>query len=183
MKRTFILLIAAVFATNFLFAQDNPEPADKVLKDACRQAAAGKKNVMIIFHASWCGWCKKLEASMNDPSCKEFFDKSYVIKYLTILESKDKKNLENPGANDLFEQNGGKGQGIPYFLIFDKKGRLLSDSKMDVAKPGSETKRSNIGCPASDEEIAAFGEILKKTSSLNDSQIAIITGRFARNRN
>jgi thioredoxin-related protein len=182
MKNGIILILVAVFTMGTLSAQTIPEPADKVLSDACKQAAAEKKNVMIIFHASWCGWCKKLEASINDPACKEYFDKNFVIRYLTVLEAKDKKNLENPGANDLFEQNGGKGGGIPYFLIYDKKGKLLADSKMDVKKPTG-VVRSNMGCPAQDEEIAAFIETLKKTSKINEAQITAITKRFALNRN
>ncbi len=178
-----MMFLLMMFMVGILSAQNGPEPADKVLKEACNQAATENKNVIIIFHASWCGWCKKFDASINDPSCKEFFDRNFVIKHLTILESKDNKHLENPGANELFEQNGGKGGGIPYFLIFDKTGKILADSKMAVAKPGSETKMSNIGCPATEQEIAAFVEILKRTSTMNDSQAAAITKRFTRNKN
>lgn len=182
MKKITTLILTSIFAISILSGQNAPEPADRVLKDACRQAAAEKKNVMIIFHASWCGWCKKLDAAMNDPACKDFFEKSYVIRHLTILESKEKKNLENPGANELYEQNGGKGSGIPYMLIFDRNGKMLSDSKMTVTESG-QAKRSNIGCPSSDAEITAFVEILKKTSSINDSQAEKISRRFAQNRN
>jgi thiol-disulfide isomerase/thioredoxin len=183
MKTIISLLLAALLTTGLLPGQNSPEPADKVLKDACKKAAAENKNVMIIFHASWCGWCKKLDASINDPSCKDFFTANYVTEHLTVLESKDKKHLENPGANEMFEQNGGKGSGIPYFLIFDKNGKILSDSKMNIAGPGQEVKRSNIGCPASEQEIAAFCEILKKTSAMTDPQIALISKRLTQNRN
>lgn len=181
MKQRIILLLSALLTAGALSAQNAPEPANKVLSDATTQAAKEKKNVMIIFHASWCGWCKKLEASINDPSCKEYFDKSYVIRYLTVLESKEKKNLENPGANELFEQNGGKG--IPYFLVFDKSGKLLADSKMDVKGKDGQLKRSNMGCPAADEEIAAFVDILKKTSKISESQTEAIYKRFRQNKN
>lgn len=183
MKRIYTLFIVAMLAANHLFAQDVPEPAGKVLKDACKQAAAEKKNVMIIFHASWCGWCKKFDASINDPSCRDFFEKNYVIKHLDVLERQDKKNLENPGAVEMYEQNGGKGGGIPFFLIYDKNGKLLADSKMPVANPGSEGKRSNIGCPSADEELTAFVQILRNTSKINDKQAAAIKTRFAQNRN
>lgn len=182
MKNRIILLAAALCATVMISAQNAPDPASKIIDEARRQAAKENKNVMIVFHASWCGWCKKFEASVNDPSCRDYFDKSYVIKYMTVLESKDKKNLENPGANDLFEQNGGKGQGIPFFLIFDKNGKLLADSKMDIKAPNGEVRRGNMGCPAQDEEIAAFVEILKKTSKINDAQIDAITQRFRKNK-
>jgi thioredoxin-related protein len=156
MKIKLMLLAGALLISAILVAQTTPEPTDKIMADAYKQAAKEKKNVMVVFHASWCGWCKKFDASVNDPACKDFFDKSFVIKHLTIMESADKKNLENPGAIELFDNNGGKGGGIPYFLIYDKNGKLLADSKMKPANPGPEAKSSNIGCPASDEEVAAF---------------------------
>jgi thioredoxin-related protein len=182
MKTKILLLLAAMILTSAAYSQAAPEPASRILADAYKQAAKEKKNVMVIFHASWCGWCKKLDASIEDPSCKEYFDRSYVIVHLTILESKDKKNLENPGAEDLFNENGGKGGGIPYFLIFDKNGSLLADSKFKPEKAGADAKPSNIGCPAADDEVAAFVEKLKKTSKISDNEILAVTERFKKNR-
>jgi hypothetical protein len=137
---------------------------------------------MDVFHASWCGWCKKFDASITDPSCKDFFDKSYVIRHLDILEQSAKKNLENPGATDLFNKYGGQDSGIPFFLIFDKKGKLLADSKKRAEGDGLEKPGQNIGCPASDEEVAEFIKILKKTSKISDSEITAVTERFKKNR-
>jgi thioredoxin-related protein len=182
MKTKVLLLVAAMILSAAAYSQAAPEPASKILADAYKQAAKEKKNVMVIFHASWCGWCKKMDASIEDPSCKAFFDKSYVIIHLTILESKDKKNLENPEAEDIYNENGGKGGGIPYFLIYDKKGKLLSDSKFMPAKPTADGKPTNLGCPAADDEVAAFIEILKKTSKINEAEIQAVTERFKKNR-
>ena len=75
-----------------------PASAEIVLKEAMTKAKAEKKNVFIIFHASWCGWCRKMEASINDESIKQYFNDNYVIRYLTVYESGGKENLENPGA-------------------------------------------------------------------------------------
>jgi thiol-disulfide isomerase/thioredoxin len=182
MKTKFILLTLSLISTVLISAQTTPEPASQILDKAYKQAAAEKKNVLVVFHASWCGWCKKFEASINDPSCKAYFEKSYVICYLTILESRDKKDLENPGAIDIFDQNGGKGGGIPYFLIYDKKGKLLADSKMKTAGSDPNEKPANIGCPATEEEVAAFVEILRKTSKINDKEITAVTERFRKNK-
>lgn len=167
------------------FSQPQPEPesADAILEKAYKQAAKEKKNVFVSFHASWCGWCKKLDASINDPSCNEYFNKSYVIVHLTVLESNDKKNLENPGAPEMYTRYSGGKSGIPFFLIFDKKGKLLADSFM--RKPGDDPEKpgQNIGCPASPEEIAAFVEVLKKTSKITEPEIKAITERFSKNKN
>jgi thioredoxin-related protein len=179
MKKKIMLISAVLLLSGIVAAQTTtPEPASTILEKAYKQAGKQKKDVMVIFHASWCGWCKKLEASINDSLCKAFFDRSYVICYLTILESKDKKNLENPGAIDIFNNNGGANGGIPFFLIYDKKGKLLSDSRMK----GADSKLSNMGCPASEEEVAAFIEILKKTSGISDKEITAVTERFKKNK-
>ena len=175
---TFFILMCGV-----TFSQPQPESADVILEKACKQAAREKKNVFVIFHASWCGWCKKLDASVNDPSCSDFFKKSYVFVHLTVNESTDKKNLENPGAVELLNKYAGAHSGIPFFLIYNKKRVLLADSKIRKAGEGLDKPGSNMGCPASAEEIAAFVEVLKKTSKISGSEITAITERFSKNKN
>jgi thioredoxin-related protein len=155
--------------------------ADEVLKNAFTQAAKENKNVFIIFHASWCGWCHRMDSSMNDKSCKAYFDKSYVIRHLTVLESADKKQLENPGAMQLLEKYKGADQGIPFWLVFDKNGTLLADSQIRPGGAGLETKGANCGCPAQPEEVAYFISVLKKTSSITASEILAIEKRFREN--
>ena len=97
MKR---IILSVVLVTCFAFIGNaqSPASATDVLKEAYQQAAKENKNVFVIFHASWCGWCHKMDKSMNDPICKKFFDDNYIIRHLVVDEAKDKKNLENPGA-------------------------------------------------------------------------------------
>ncbi len=179
MKTGLSILLALVISCGAAIAQAAPESADAILAKAYSQAAKEKKNVFVIFHASWCGWCKKLDASINDPVCAGYFNKNFIFVHLTILESTDKKNLENPGAKELYDKNSGGQGGIPFFLIYDKNGTLLGDSKF---KPAPDKPATNMGCPAADEEVAAFIEVLKKTSKLPDKMIPVITERFKKNR-
>jgi len=181
MRKILFIIVTLIFC-NGMMAQTTSESAAKLMEKAYKQAARENKNVMMIFHASWCIWCKKLDASLNDPSCKNYFDKSFVIVHLTILENGEKKQLENPGAIDIFNENGGKDAGLPYFLFYDKNGKLLADSKMKSAKAGADAKLANMGCPTEDDEIAAFVEILKKTSKITDKEITAITERFKKNK-
>ncbi len=182
MKTKILLLALVMIGSGISFALEAPEHADKVLESALKQAAKENKAVMIVFHASWCGWCKKFDASVNDPSCKEFFDRSFIIKHLTILENGDMKKTENPGAMEVFDNNGGKGGGIPYFLIFDKTGKIVADSRMRYVKDGPNGQLKNMGCPAQDEEVAAFIGVLKKTSKITDKEAVAITERFKKNK-
>jgi thiol-disulfide isomerase/thioredoxin len=181
MKYKIFLTVLVMFVACNVNAQEKPEPAVKVLDDACKLASKENKNVMIVFHASWCGWCRKFEASVIDPSCKDFFDKHFVIRYLDILESPEKQNLENPGAIDIYKKNGGDGSGVPYFLIYDNNKVLLTDSKIKAAGDGPEKPLQNMGCPASDDEVVAFVNILEKTTKITEAEKTAIKTRFRKN--
>jgi thiol-disulfide isomerase/thioredoxin len=173
-----LLVIFSLLLTKLVEAQT--PSADDILKGAYEQASKEKKNVFVIFHASWCGWCRKMDTAMNDKAVKKFFDDNYVIRHLVVYESKGKEKLENPGARDILIKYNGNDQGIPYWLIFDKDGKLLADSKMRPEGSGLE-QGDNSGCPASEPEVQHFVNVLKKTSSLDDAQLKIIYTRFREN--
>jgi thioredoxin-related protein len=171
MQRIFLSLLFACFilSTN----AQNAETAGNILKAATKRAAKENKNVLVIFHASWCVWCRKMDASINDLSVKKYFDRNYVITHLVVQESIDKKYLENSGAEKFLEDMGGKDEGLPYWVILDKNGNKLADSEM---QPGE-----NTGCPASEKEVAHFKNVLKNTSALTDEEIKVIGKRFSKN--
>ena len=173
-----LLLMGLSFAGR---TQAPPPTADAILNEAYTQAAKENKKVMILFHASWCGWCKKMEASLNEPALKKSFDDNYVIKWLVVEESKGKENLENPGAMDLLTKYGGAKSGIPFWLVFDTSGNLLADSQMRPAGTPLTTPGDNIGCPASEKEVTAFVDILKATSSIKEPELSLIRARFLKN--
>lgn len=175
------LSLALLFSTAIVGQAPPPPRADDIIKEACREATAGKKKVFIIFHASWCGWCRKMDTAMADPALKAFFTDNYVIRHLVVFESAGKKSLENPGAEDILKKyKAGEGVSIPYWLIFDNKGELLADSKARPGGGGLETGE-NVGCPATAKEVEHFIEVLKKTSPLKPAQLDLIRERFRKN--
>jgi thioredoxin-related protein len=180
--RYLITAILLLTVTAMATAQEAPsaEPAESILNKAYMQAAKEGKNVIVMFHASWCGWCKKMDASLNDESCKEFFDKNYVITHLVVLESKGKEHLENPGAKAIFDKLGGGG--IPLWYISDSKGNLLEDSMMPSVDREGKPRQANIGCPASDQEVEIFINKVRKTSKIGEPELQIIAERFKKNR-
>lgn len=147
--------------------------AEAVLKPVYAQAAKEKKNVLLIFHASWCGWCHKMDTSLRDRSVQPLMDRNYVTTHLTVYESKDKKDLENPDALPFLTSHGGADKGIPYWLVLDKDGKVLANSEYAPGK--------NSGCPASEPEVAYFISVLRKTSSLREDELKVIQKRFRQN--
>jgi len=171
------------YSRDYASAQDKPATADNIMKEALQRASKENKNVFLMFHASWCGWCKKMDAALMDEVCKDSFDKNYVIIHMVVKESQNKKHLENPGAAEFLAKYNGDKSGIPFWLIFDKKGKLLADSFMRPEGVGLDQPGSNIGCPGLDNEVAAFIDILKASSSMTEKELAIISERFKKNRN
>ena len=180
MKNIFLIPLLLFVTVTSLFAQKSPLSSEEIMKEAFTSAKKQNKKVLVMFHASWCGWCHKMDTSLNDASVKKFFDDNFVIRHLVVFESKGKENLENPGALEMLEQHEGKDQGIPFWLIFDKDEKFLADSRMKAKINGVE-KLQNTGCPASKEEVDYFIEVLKKATDLKEDQLEKIRTRFRRN--
>ena len=171
MKPLFVCVIAFVYAFTSL-AQSTPT-ADAILKEARATAAKENKNVMVIFHASWCGWCRAMDSAMQDPSVQSYFDKHYVITHLTVYERENKKVLENLGAEQFLADHDGADKGIPFWLILDPNGKTLADSQKAPGK--------NTGCPTTKEEVAHLLTVLEKTSTLTTDEKLAVEKRFLRN--
>ncbi len=175
----FVIFTACLFS---LTVVAQPTPANEILNNAYAQAKKENKNVILVFHASWCGWCKKMDASMKDESCSKFFETNYVTVHLTVEENAANKNLENPGGNAVRIKYHGDKAGLPFWVILDKGGKLLGDSFMRKAGVSMDEAGENIGCPASEEEVAAFIALLKKTSKITEEESIILTKRFKQNK-
>jgi len=171
--RIVITLFVSVILASTGIAQKQAPSADAILNKAYAKAAKEKKNVFLMFHASWCVWCRVLDTSLNDISCRKFINDNYVITHLDIKEKGTNKKLENAGADKLFKKYSKLNEQIPFWLIFNSKGKLLSDGFMPDG--------NNIGCPVMQDEVDAFIEIIKKTSRLKESELAIIAKRLRDN--
>jgi len=182
MKTKLFMAFALLFIGSVSLAQGTLQSADTVLNNAYAKAAKENKKVILIFHASWCGWCKKMEASLNDPSCKKMFDDHYVTAYLDVLENPGKENLQNPRAMDVLKKYNAATAGLPFWLILDAKGNTLADSEMKPAGAATAKPEDNVGCPTEENEVVYFTKVLKATSNLSDEDLAVIHKRFLLNK-
>ena len=60
---TFTILFSGV--VNFANAQ-KVKTSTEIMEAAYKKASEENKNILLIFHASWCSWCKKMDAAIND---------------------------------------------------------------------------------------------------------------------
>lgn len=169
MKFSKILLIAGLLLFQLNFTQ---EKAEVILKKALTEAKAKNKNVLLMFHASWCKWCHVMERNMNLPETKPVFEKKFVTAYVDVQEMGDKKKLENPGGEELMDKYKGTDAGLPFWLILNPKGEVLADSFND--------KSENLGCPSTTEEVDVFAAKLKKTSKMSDTELQTVKTAFTK---
>jgi thioredoxin-related protein len=169
---TFVLLL---FPALTLMRAGEPERAQKILDSAVREADTSHRAVFIIFHASWCGWCKKLDAVLDSPDVKRLIDENYVVVRLDVQERREKvQTLENPGGQDIMKEMGGSDAGLPFYAFLDGKRKKIADSKIE----GPE--KQNVGYPGSAEEIALFEKLLKQTAPrMTDQARARVIRHFA----
>lgn len=153
------IIAIILFVSIPVFSQVNkPESAEKILSAAMAEAKVGNKNVFVFFHASWCGWCKRLEKAITSEELKKIFEDNFVITHIDVLEREEKiAELENPGGRDTMKKYGGEKSGLPFYVFLDTKGHKIADSNV---MPGN----SNIGYPGAPEEIDAFIGIVKKSA-------------------
>lgn len=165
--KSFFICLLLISSLTAVKAQ---EQASVVMDKAFAQAKKENKKVFVMFHASWCGWCKKMDKAMESDACKDMFNANYVIAHLTVKESPKNANLENPGGEVILKKYKGEQAGLPFWVILDANGDLLADS--------FNAKGENLGCPSTPQEVADFTAKLKKTSKLNDKQLAVIANVF-----
>ncbi len=173
MKFKIIILITIFFCINETKAQNAKtlKPATQLLDNAYKVASSENKKVFVFFHASWCGWCKKMDKQIKDAEVANSFNKNYVFVHLDVNEPDNKKDLENPGADTYLKQFGGDKAGMPFWLVLDTDKKVITDSFIN---------NENLGCPSSADEVSEFLVKLQATSKLNANELATISEVFLR---
>ena len=77
--------------------------------------------------------------------------------------------------------NGGQAQGLPFWIVLSETGELLADSKMRAEGATLADEGNNIGCPASEEEVAQLLNVLRATGDFDEIELQAIEKRFRAN--
>jgi thiol-disulfide isomerase/thioredoxin len=151
--RAIIPVLAVLSVMSSLVCAEAPN-AEQVLAPAKTKAATEHKAIFVHFGASWCGWCKRLDAFLDRPDINPVFEKYFIPVKLVVQEGAKNKALENPGAEALLKDFGGP-DGLPYSAFLDAKGTLIVNSKLNG---------KNIGYPADPSDIDWFIQMMKKAA-------------------
>jgi thioredoxin-related protein len=154
LMKTALPLLTAL-SLSALTAIAAPPSSDQVMAEAKAKASAEQKAIFVHFGASWCGWCKRLDAFLDRKDVKPVFEKYFVPVKLVVQEKEKDKESENAGADVFLTKLGGP-SGLPYSAFLDSKGALIVNSK------GSDG--NNIGFPAQPDEIDWFVQMMKKAA-------------------
>lgn len=168
-----LLMVASVSSAS---PQASQKSAADLLKAAQVKAAKEGKVVFVSFHASWCGWCKRLDAFISNPVAKPILEKGFVFVSLDVLENKGKENLETPGGLEVLKSVKGEEEGLPFSVIYSAKGVPLIDSRKTPGKAGS-----NIGYPAAPDEIAHFLKMLETAPKITPADRATLKDWLVKN--
>ena len=79
-----VMLSIAVFALSALPWLAEVPTADQILAPAKEEAAAEHKAIFVHFGASWCVWCRRLDAFLERPDIKRVFEKYFVPVKLVV---------------------------------------------------------------------------------------------------
>ena len=145
--------LCILFITLVNFSLTAQQSTSSLLENAQTQAQQENKAILVKFEASWCGWCKKMTRDLKATTTKQFFEDHFVIVPVVVQESPRNKQLENPGGNELLKKYKGHRAGLPFWVILDKNGKVITNSYAGG---------QNLGGPSTLKEVRLFIRKLRK---------------------
>ena len=172
MRAKLILVWLVLLGAATAVAQQ-PPTAEQVLEPAKAQAAHQHKNILLMFEASWCVYCRRLEKFADAPEIRPILERNFVTAHLTVFEVKDKAVRNNPGGDRLMTTMGGEAGGLPFFAFLNPEGQLIVNSN----RTGPDGQGGNIGYPVQPAEIDWFMVMLRKSApALTEKEARVIEG-------
>ena len=118
-------------------------------------AAAEDRRLLVMFFASWCPWCRRLNATFTDPAVAPLLDAHVRILHLRVEERAPAMAALGLSEADALYRGwaGGDPPGLPFLAALDGAAEVVTTSIQPAAG-------GNFGFPVSDGELAGFDAML-----------------------
>jgi len=135
MKPLFFSLLFSFFFS--VSPAQNPQTAKEILANAFSQASKEHKNVFVKFSASWCGWCKKMDATtFSHPEIVKYVNENY---YAIKFNAEQKTPITFNGKEYKFVGQGSRGyHELAAFILNNKMSyptTVYLDEKLNILSP------------------------------------------------
>ena len=117
--------------------------AETVLARESAAAAAEDRTLLIAFFASWCVWCRPMDALFEDANTGPIMARHFRVLHFRVGERDAAlRALQYRGAEAAFDRitRPERDAGLPYLAILGADGRTISTSRSTVSG-------ENIVCP------------------------------------
>jgi hypothetical protein len=131
------------------------DSAAEVVARESAAAAAEDRRLLLVFEASWCVWCRQMDAMLEDPAAAAILDRHFRILHLRAQERDEAEIAKQlAGADDVYLRYSGGGAGMPFTAVLDADASAVATS-IQQANGG------NFGFPVTDEELEGFETMLE----------------------
>ena len=155
-RRAFLAGASALTAASAARAQTPPAGgAEAALREASARAGANHRSLLLVFHASWCLYCRLFDMLLKHNDAAPIIGRYFEILQLRAQERRaPMQEQQLPGADEVYHRYAPEGAGLPYLVVLGDGSKKISDSIMVASG-------ENFGFPVEPVELDGFEAMLK----------------------
>jgi len=158
-RRSAILGVAALGAAGGAEAASKErENVDTVIASERSAADAVHKGLLLVFFASWCGWCRLMDEFLEETRTQLVIGARFRTLHVRVLETESRyRGQQFEGADAAFRHYAGENMGLPFLVFMNASGQVLTTTRSGITG-------DNIGFPGTPVEYAWFERMLAQAA-------------------